>query len=246
MPRKPNEELHSLVVSSSVPQPIISDFELYYRSVEQKLWSASYSSGSVQLDSDYLYPPSSGRETLSVGSSITQTARVQAPPNMENYCRFINLHLDGFLMNAMSSLDTLARLIITVCYSGHPRLNKIYITNIHPQLRVSHPNCMLTSQLLSELSQTWFRDFQAYRTCTTHESLIKYDVNLGFDQLHNTYRIPNLKLPDDPRAKPFTYRKRREVKTYCRTTNKRLQLMVFRLYESMLIDFRASGNIPIP
>ena len=180
MPRKPQEKVRELVVSSGAAQGLIGDFELYHKSVEQKLWSANYCSERLQFDFSYPYAAAPSSETQSVDSSSAQTSQSQRPVDLENYCRFANLYLDGFLMNAMSVLDTLARVINTLYYHG-ANSGDIYLLTIYAKLAQSHPNSRLTSQLQSELNQPWLVDFRAYRTCTTHESLINIDVNLQFD-----------------------------------------------------------------
>lgn len=247
MPQTAQQRIHQLFVSSGADQHLISDFELFHKSVDQKLWSTNYFHDRLlELDVHMFYPRLPRSETLSIDSSPAQVSLSQATPDMESYCRHANLYLDGFLMNAMSVLDTLAHEIATL-YCFGKSLGDIYIRKIKDELLDLHPNSRLGSLLDYQLSQRWFVNFEPYRHCTTHESLIRYEVHSDYDQVRNIWREPQLKLPDDPQARPFTYIRRRELRSFCTRTCRGIESLITRAYRDILRDIHNSGNIlPIP
>jgi len=124
---------------------LLDDFNLFDSSVSQKLWSAEYNLGKlISLDVNEFRVFPSGGDTISFGA-ITTGYKVL---DIIYYCRTLNLLLDGFFMNSMSTLDTLAHELFTLyCCSDIP--SNIYINTVRKMLGGFHPSSK-TLELLNE------------------------------------------------------------------------------------------------
>jgi hypothetical protein len=160
----------------------------------------------------------------------------------------VNLFLDGFFMNAISVLDTLGHELYTLFTAPRVPPN-IYRSTANDMLSSSH-NASETSRFLNnQISQQWFTEFEPFRHCTTHESLIRYDdIRFSYDQVENKYKLTEgIKLPDNPQTRPFTFIRRRVAINYCNSMKKRLNDLVHGVYGKALRDFHRNGDIfPIP
>ena len=234
--------LTNLINSNVSNTHLIYDFNLFDNSVIQKLWSTeNYCKDLISLDVNTFWVQPSESDTQSAGfNSLTQAPTF----DIVGYCRQFNLLLDGFFMNSMSTLDTLAH-EISILYSLCRNLDDIYITNINSAL---NQNLKISRFIRSQLNLVWFNNFKKYRHCTTHESLIRIsDIDIRFDQDTKRFElIKKIKLPDNPKIRPFTYEKGRIPVTYCESSLKRIQSFVVRAYKNILIDIQRNNNtIPI-
>ena len=214
--------------------------------MNQKLWSTGYyceNLRALDINRFWVRPPDSDTQ------SVAGFPSTQAPTfDIVGYCRQFNLFLDGIFMNSMSTLDTLAH-EISILYTFPHMPNKLYIRDIRNKLLQSHPNSKLSRFLDRQLSLAWYSEFEPYRHCTTHESLIRYtDIRFSYDQVENKYKLTEgIKLPDNPQARRFTYDKRREAILYCQSIFRRIQTLVIKAYKNILIDIRRNNNtLPIP
>lgn len=244
MPEAAQQRIRKLFNSDVRDAHLVSEFNLFDRSVTQKLWSTEFYSDQLNnLDIHrFLVLPPMG-DTQSAGSTTAQAPLL----DIEGYCRYLNLLLDGFFMNSMSAVDTLAHQISTVYY--FPQIPRdIYIVSIKNMLVRSHSNSKLGRLLDGQLGQRWFREFEPFRHCTTHESLIRYDdIKFSFEQVTNRLRVSKIKLPDDPRVRPFTYNRNREATAYCQSILRKIQSLTTKVYESIQADIRTSNyTLPIP
>jgi len=155
--------------------------------------------------------------------------------NKEGFGLYANLIPDGFLMNAMAALDTLAH-EIKVLYTFQSVPRSVYIHTIKQRLEEQHPYCNLTKYLSDELAKPWFDPFATYRNCTTHESLVgsnvRYDETLITGDLQQAF----ITLPDDPRNRPFTYSRNRELKSYCVKIRRSVTDLVRHSYYCIIQD----------
>ncbi len=226
---------------------LLFDFNLFHSSVSQKLWSVEYYRKSIQdLDINQFKVFPSSTATQSTQSAVTTA---QEPLlDTHGYCLYMNLFLDGFFMNAMSVMDTLGHELYTLFTV--PRVPRnIYISTANQMLSVSH-NASETSRFLDmQIRQRWFIEFEPFRHCTTHESLIRYDnIKFSYDQVENKYKLTeDIKLPDNPQTRPFTFTRRRVAINYCNSIVKKLNDLVNGVYGKVLRDFHSNGNVfPIP
>ena len=151
-------------------------------------------------------------------------------------------------MNAMSTLDTIAHEIF-VLYDITPLPPRIYINTARDMLVSIHHTSALTALLNNQLNSPWFIDFQSFRHCTTHESIIRHDDILPrFDPVARRYRLSRrIKLPDNPQVRPFTYNRNRIANEYVTSTFRKVNRLVVEVYRNALRDIRTFGNIlPVP
>lgn len=244
------QKIRELFHSSVSDNLLLYDFDLFDRSVSQKLWSTGYyceQVSSLDINQFLVLPSASDSDTSDAQSRRSMIAR---PPLVDtpDFCSHLNLLLDGFFMNAMSTLDTLAHELFLL-YESQRRPAKIYIDTARYMLRNIHPNSEVGRLLEDQLSRDWFKQFEPFRHCTTHESLIRYnDIIAPYDDVKEKYRLSrNIKLPDNPQTKPFTYHRNRVAKQYCGVLFRKIERLVSNVYRLGLRDIRANGNIlPIP
>jgi len=113
---------------------LLEDFALYHSSVTQKLWSVAYYNRQISyLDINNF------RTFTPASATLTSGATYMSPPAdpIIEYCRHLNLFIDGFFMNSMSVLDTLAHEIFTL-YSFTNVPSDKYITTAKRMLRDPH------------------------------------------------------------------------------------------------------------
>jgi len=233
------QKLQSTVETHAPSQSFLEEFQHFHLSVKQKLWSVDYFYNQiVELKPEVLYQQQETR-----GSTL-----VLKDPyiNKEGFGLYANAILDGFLMNAMAVLDTLAH-EIKILYTFQHVPQKVYIHTIKGKLAREYPSCTLTGYLSSELAKPWFDLFATYRHCTTHESLVgsnvRYDETLITGELQQAF----ITLPDDPGDRPFTYRRNRELKSYCIKIRGRVTELVRHSYYLIIQDIKVAHNIlPIP
>lgn len=223
---------HSVTNSNQV-----YEFNLFDASVTQKLWSTDYYLRALlNLDISNFVASS----TASTGSGQPMgTSNV-----LDLFCREINRLLDGFFMNALSTLDTLGHQIYLL-YTYQTKPQKIYINTARDMLIREHQQSSLGQFLNQQLAMRWFSDFEPFRHCTTHESLIRFDdVQITYDYVNSRYRLSRqIKLPDDPQVRPFTYSRNRIANQYCRSTFRRLDRLVIHSYECVRRDIRQNGYV---
>lgn len=240
----PQQVIRSLFNGAVPASLLLGEFNLYNSSVEQKLWSAEYYCKSLNsLDiNDYLRP-----QNTSVTQSYGNTYSAYALLDTVWLCKDLNRLIDGFFMNIMSALDTLAHEIFVIYeFSRHP--DKIYISTAKTELQSAHPHSSISGIIDSLLRTTWYLEYKPYRTCTTHESLIRYDnISFKFDPINNQFILSNpITLPDDPKVRPYTYAMNRFVGPYCTSVLTNTQYMVSAIYGSILLDMNhVSNQIPI-
>jgi hypothetical protein len=240
------ETISQLFNSKVSDAQLLEDFNLYHSSVTQKLWSVDYYNRQISnLDINNF------RTVAYLSATLTAGTRYMFPPTdpIIEYCRHLNLLIDGFFMNSMSVLDTLAHELF-VLYSCSKAKSDIYINMAHAMMSTFHSASQTKKVLDSQLmSGGWFTEFERYRHCTTHESLILYDdIHFSIDPLNFTYRLDQpIKLPDNPQVRPLTYNLNRNVVDYCLSIFQTIESLVSSIYDSTLLDIHTHGDVvPIP
>jgi hypothetical protein len=246
MATQAKQTISELFNSKVTNAQLVNDFNLYHSSVTQKLWSVGYYKREISnLDINdfrtFEYP----------SATLTSGANYMFPPvdPIIEYCRYLNLLIDGFFMNSMSVLDTIAHELF-VLYSAQKAPSDKYINTAHVMINQFHSTSQVKKVLDSQLVPGgWFTEFERYRHCTTHESLIVYDdIHLSIDKLDYTLRLDQpIKLPDNPQVRPLTYNLDRNVVDYCLATFQTIESLISSIYSSVLLDIHAKGDVlPIP
>jgi hypothetical protein len=245
MPRPAQQQLRDLFNTAVNDARLIYDLNLFHASVSQKLWAADYYCRQLEnIDINDYRVFSSTTGTQSAGSPASQDPLIDVP----SFCQHLNRLLDGFFIHSRSTLDTLAHEIYALYVS--PNIpTRIYIWTAGDMLLAGHPRSKLAGLLNQQLNQRWFTEFEPFRNCTTHESLIAYDdIRWSYEQVIQRYKLSRrIKLPDNPQLRPFTYRTNRIATQHCERLFKRISLLVSRAYEAVLLDFNRNGCVfPIP
>lgn len=239
------QKIRELFASTVSDSRLVYEFELFDTSVNQKLWSTDYHCKQLlSLDIKQFQVWPSASDTQSYGSPIIRTPTL----DMSNYCSHLNLFLDGFFMNAMSTLDTLAHEVF-ILYESQLLPVRIYIGTARGMLLNVHPNSAVGALLDNQLSRPWFTEFEPFRHCTTHESLIRHsDIVYRYDHVARHYKLfRKIRLPDNPQVRPFTYNRNRVASEYCQSVFRKIESLVTKVYGSVLRDVRRNGNVfPIP
>jgi len=247
MPQPAHQQIRELYNTSVTNSRLLFDFNLFHSSVTQKLWSVEYYRKSIQdldINQFKVFPSSTATQSTQSAGTTTQEPLLDT----HGYCRYMNLFLDGFFMNAMSVLDTLGHEVYTLFTA--PRVPRnIYISTANNMLSISHNASETSRYLNSQIGQQWFTEFEPFRHCTTHESLIRYtDIRFSYDQVENKYKLTeDIKLPDNSQTRPFTFTRRRVAINYCNSMVRRLNDLVNGVYGKVLRDFHRNGDIfPVP
>lgn len=235
------EIIRHLYTTNVTDAVLLADFTLYDSSVTQKLWSANQHFRDLSnLDISRFVTP-----TLSSGTYISIPAI--APLNsldFELFLRTFNMNLDGFFMNTMSVFDTLSHQLFSL-YETRGTPTKIYLTTAQRMLARDFFNYNVRQFLDTQLVQHWFTEFEPFRHCTTHESLIRFeDLQIRIDPVSGVVVLSQpMKLPDNPQSRPFTYALNRIAVTYCQSVLTNVQTFISGLFDSILLDIHAHNNI---
>jgi hypothetical protein len=247
----PKQEIHNLFNAKVADTNLRYEFNLFDQSVDQKLWSTKYYFDLLkQLDINTYRIQPSASTTQSTIEAITSPA---SPLDIEIYCKDLNRILDGFFMNSMSVLDTLAHQIwILYCFAqkeDRKRAPDVYISTINKDmLDESHSNSDVKALLDRRLRQDWFTEFAPFRHCTTHESFVLPEINPRYDSVNQKWLHPEIPLPDNPQVRPYKYDKHREANSFCKLIFDEIHALVNEIYEAILRDIRKTNNsvLPIP
>ena len=235
MTKTRNQDILRTLVESTLPaSPLLDEVRYFHISVKQKVWSLRYLHGQIaDLRSYPQYGPQASQSGIS-------------KDDIQYFGLLANLHFDCFLMNGMASLDTLAHEIALLYKFQKALPDRVYIRTIKGFLVRDHSPRALTAYLSAELAKDWFVTFSSYRNCTTHESLILDRITYQASATEGDIQEPSVSLPDDPKTRPFKYKKGRELKSYCGATMKSLDNMISASYYHMAKDIRgAKGALPI-
>lgn len=238
--------IRDLFSASGCNPRLVSDYNLYSASVIQKLWSAQYYLSKLRsLDiRKYWEEPTVSYTHTQLADSYSVATQEQGL-KLRLYSCDVHLLLDGFFFQSMSTLDTLAHEIWSLYdFHGQQKPSRLYIGRIGRKLTDVHPNSALGKFLKKQLGQDWFDEFGRFRHCTTHESLIVYDdVQFRYDSITNEVTGSVITLPDDPKARPPRYKKKREATKYCTDILGRIQSLVEKSHEKILLDIRRNNNV---
>lgn len=236
------DRLRALVETHTKDERLLGEFMHFHFSVSQKLYSLEYFAAQV-----------AGLQPIETWERLVSDdgQSVKLSTDMMTYGFKANMYLDCILMNAMASLDTLAH-EINILYglwdlgSTSPRRQDVYIGSVREELARSRSSKKLTAYLLDELQKPWYEVFKGYRTCTTHESLVAPDVEFKTTWYTGQLKQLGVKLPDDPKVRPFTYARNRELKSYCEETVKIIEDVMSQTYVLIAEDIEGGGgSLPI-
>jgi hypothetical protein len=176
-------QIYRLKESEQVPENVYQNFIRYHSSLIHKLKSAQFN-----LDSF---------KNKFTDTKIEDTAS-------SDFMFEVNMFIDGFFYNAGSTLDILARVVLTSFGQVLPRYIKF--KTAYEILNEQKPG----DPILPLLVQDWFDQFSNYRNALTHEIILAPDCHIEIAYTGNIplpdeapidppYKIV-IPLPDNPRA----------------------------------------------
>ena len=155
----------------------------------------------------------------------------------------VNMFIDGFFYNAGSSMDILARVVLTLF--GQPLTGNIYFNTAHTRINQAKPNDPILPRL--ELPP-WRQCFLDYRNTLAHELILasKFHIDIDNTGPKQVTRIV-FPLPDDPRAEPTarSYKQNPNVVDYATNHFRRILSMGNIIYGDIVTKARASGALPL-
>ena len=156
----------------------------------------------------------------------------------------INMFIDSYFYACGSSLDILAREVLT--YFGETLTGNIYFQTARQRLSISRPGDAILPRLNDP---NWRNEFSTYRNAVTHELMIAGHFNIGVSMIGDTEdKHLILPLPDNPRkpASQRTFKNNPDVVEYCKKNFKRLLSLVNTIYNEIAERADAAGQLPIP
>lgn len=215
----------NLNTNGSITPEAYENFNRYHPAMIHKLKSAKYN-----------------LERLS--SKLTQTDISEATSMTGDFMFEVNMFIDGFLYNAGSAMDILARVVLTMF--GEPLTGNIYFQTAHDRISVSRPG----DAILPRISvPEWRETFLTYRNASTHELILASTWHIDIDNTEGrqTHSIV-FPLPDDPRATPLdrAYRRNPDALKYVSQHFKRVLRLTNQIYGEIVLRGTTAGSLPIP
>lgn len=205
------ENLQKDIENSNLPPDRKERVLFQHLSVRQKLFSVeSYKEELLSFESAKFIDAAS--QSFTTASGVPTQLPQQLPVGLQLHFQ-LNRIIDGFVTNAKSVFDTLAREIQWL-YEGTP-VDDVYFSQIpSSHLRTKYSSSLLWDKIDTLKQQDWYKYLDTLRSSTIHESLISTRYNLQFDPLTNSIPISNIYLPDNPKEWPITYAKQNDLKKF--------------------------------
>lgn len=165
--------------------------------------------------------------------SIDDAERSMTEPIPEAFI----FNADVFFSFAYGALDITAEVIHMVTQTGIEE-DRVYFARVLEfltSLEGDHADDTL-NQLRIESDSGWIQELRQYRIFVTHHGTIRTRSQFKYTAKDHTVEINLYMLPDDPKKRPLTYKKKRELAPYC------LEVMVKEL-DAMRVLFEVIGKL---
>jgi len=222
-------------------------FDIFHFSVKQKLWQSNYYFDKLvdiydrnKFETDFVERTNIPDDL----GEVTQSSTVKSEVNKDKLAKYCNLYLDGYFSSVSSIFDTLLH-EANVVFKLVDTERDIYFQTIIDELREVCPGSELYRFLAERKPKRWWKTLGAFRNSLTHESIIATSIVTTTNVEAGTEKLEKIPLPDDPKARPFTYRKERELKHFVENFNKNVLPVLERWYRKMNRDLVSSGKLPI-
>ena len=216
--------VNTLRESEDITDDAYGNFHRYHPAMIHKLRSAKY-----QLDG--------------LIDKLTSTDIQDAADPTGNFMFEVNMFIDGFFYSSGSSLDILARIVLTLF--GEPLTGNIYFQTAHARLNQNRPGDLLLSRLANP---PWRAMFSDYRNTLTHELILasRYQIEIDASGGQPSSKIV-FPLPDDPRAVPEArkYKRNPDVANYAKTHLVRVLSLANQIYGDIAGRAESSGALPL-
>jgi len=127
--------------------------------------------------------------------------------------------MDVFFSFAYSAFDIVAGILHMVTRTGLQD-NEVYFATVIPKLvsSTSFSANQLFIDLRKESESGWIYDLRQYRVFGAHYALVPLVKEFRYLAKDQSTEINLFMLPDNPKKRPFTYNKKRELVPYCEGT----------------------------
>ena len=171
--------VNKLLSTGNIPEIDHSNFNRYHSAMIHKLKSAKY-------HLDVLQETLTTKDLLVLGG---QTG---------DFMFEVNMNIDGYFYNAGSSMDILARVVLTMFGQSLP--DWVQFKTAHKMIQDARTGDPILARLVDP---SWRQEFSEYRNTLTHELTLASKRVIEIDdtgsQTPASARVP---LPNDPRAVP--------------------------------------------
>ena len=213
------ENLQKEIDNCSLPSTRKERASFQHLSVTQKLFSVEYYKEElISFETARFIDAASQSSTTSSGTPAQLPQ--QLPVGLQLHFQ-LNRIIDGFVTNAKSVFDTLARELQWL-YEGTPQ-GDIYFHAWPPSgLPQRYSASLLWGNIDAVKEEKWYTYLNLLRSSTIHESLISTRINLEFDPITNTIPISHIYLSDDPKVWPMTYARQSDLKRFTEQTHQNI------------------------
>lgn len=217
-----------------------ADFDIFHFSVSQKLWEANYYDSQIDnfRGDNYYYPSSPGPQSQSV--------TVISGLDKNEIARFCNMFIDGYFMSVMSIFDSLAHEINVVFrLFSYKEKKKIYFYTIEKELKKRHSSSEFYKCISRIIKKRWWKDLEKYRNAISHEAIVAKNIDTSFDVTTGRESLKRIPMPDNPKNRPFSYKKGFEMKTYIEKFHRNISPALDQCYKKLLTDLLKENRLPI-
>lgn len=217
-----------------------NDFDIFHFSVQQKLWEANYYADQINNFSgdSFAYSENPGLQTGTV-TVISGLDKV----GISRYC---NLYIDGYFMSVMSAFDSLAHEVNSLFkFLGSDPNTKIYLFTIVKEFNTKMPDSEFYKHASKTLKKNWWKILENFRNAITHEVIIAKDIDTSYDATIGKETLKKIPIPDNPKKRPFTYKKDYELKSFVENFHKNITPTLEHCYKKLLKDLEKSKKLPI-
>lgn len=126
---------------------------------------------------------------------------------------------DVFFSFGYAALDLAAEVIHMMVETGIDE-DHVYLTNVLDFLTKAESiyRDSLLCNLNTESKAGWLHQFRQYRVFVTHHGIVQPSSHFEYTASDHTVEINLYMLPDNPKKRPPTYEKKRELAPYCTET----------------------------
>jgi len=225
-----------------------NDFDIFHFSAQQKLWQSNYYFqrimdiyNSQRFVADYI-------NVINVPTTdyggVTESSTVKYEIDKVKLARYCNLYIDGYFSSVSSIFDSLAH-EVNILFKLLKIDQNIYIGTILNKLKQKHPKSEFYKFLIKQRSKRWWRIMNNFRNALIHESIIATDIETTTNVPAGREELKKIPLPDNPKRRPFTYKKDCELKSFVENFHKNIPPVLEQCYKKITRDLKKSGKLPI-
>jgi len=216
--------VNKLRKSGHIPDGVCENFFRYHQGMTQKLHAAKYN-----IDR--------------LNGKLTNPEMMEAADTTGDFMFETNMFVDGFFYNSGSSLDILARIVLTLFGIALP--NRVYFETAFNKLTSVRPGDPILPKLRHPVWRPLFLD---YRNTQTHEVILLSRIHIDIENFGNEQiRKIVFPLPDNPRVLPRirTFEQNPDVIKYITQQFTRILSIANTVYGDIYSRGRISGAFPI-